>query len=502
MRRYAAPFTRLILVSTLIALPAAAATAAAGLAILQGVSYDAGRQALAIPFVGPLPTYELHQLSSTRAYFEIAPARYAGMFTLHTAGGGEFSKVTMATRPEGNATRLSFYLSHPGHPELAWDKQRHRLLITVAAATTTTSASTPLPVGALPSRASAKPAPQHTGAPTFRPAPTPSKAAPPANSFQKPAVKPTLKPQSALPITGTAPTSVRSVYFDNARGLLVVPFTGAVPSYQLSQPEPGALAIDFAGASLQKAPIRQDLEQHPLLRRWTAQDLPGLKPTMRLVLTLAASADVGVAQDPGLGAMLVIPEPLAQSAPLTTPAPPSKTRFATPVFDPRNSELSLTFAGRMPTYDILHPTPTTAYLDLPYAELIAGSMPFERVDLNPLLTFWLLAGRPAIEGQRLILHLPFGGDLKVTQDKANHRLVVKMVASQSGTPTPSATLEPTTAPFAPTFKPATPLPDPPVFQPAMPQMVPTVKPLAPEMRHPAVPMAAPSQAPTPVRTGP
>jgi hypothetical protein len=487
MRRYAAPFVRLLLVSTLIAAPAATARAAAGLALLQGVTYDPGRHALAVPFTGPLPTYELHQLSPTRAYFEIAPSRYIGMFTLHAPGGGEFSKITMATRPEGTATRLSFYLAHPGHPELAWDRQRHRLLITVAPATTNPTATTPLPVGtptprpvvkptvrpgAKPaSAAPAKPSPKPAGAPTFRPAPNPGKTMPPG----KPTPNATAKPISVAPNTAVATTSVRSVYFDNARGLIVLPFTGAVPSYQLSQPEAGALAIDFAGASLQKAPIRQDLEQHPLLRRWTAQDLPGVKPAMRLVLTLAASADVGVAQDPGLGAMLVIPEPLAQSAPLSMPAPGTKTRFATPVFDPRTSELSLTFAGRVPTFDILHPSATTAYLDLPYAELIAGSMPFERVDLNPLLTFWLLAGRPAIEGQRLILHLPFGGDLRVTQDAPNHRLVVKVIAPQPSNPSPN---------------------------PAMPQAAPTIKPLAPEMRHPATPGVSPTQVPAPVRTGP
>ena len=74
-----------------------------------------------------------------------------------------------------------------------------------------------------------------------------------------------------------------------------------MPTYSLNQPEPGALAIDFAGSSLAKAGIRQDLERHPLLRRWTATQLPGAKPVTRVILTMASSAEVGVAQDAALG---------------------------------------------------------------------------------------------------------------------------------------------------------------------------------------------------------
>jgi hypothetical protein len=210
-----------------------------------------------------------------------------------------------------------------------------------------------------------------------------------------------------------------------------------VPGYNLSQPVPGDLAIDFTNAALAKpGSIRQDLENNPLVRRWTASEVPGPKHTTRVTLGLAASAEVGVAQDPGLGAMLVIPEPLADSAPAGPMPKGGRTRLATPVFDPRTSELTLSYAGPAPSYNVLRPSNTSAYLDLPHSELIAGSMPFERVELSQLVTFWLLAGRPAVDGQRLILHLPFGGNVKVTPDVAGRKLVVKLVAPDQAQPQP------------------------------------------------------------------
>lgn len=468
MRRSLAPFVRLALLPALILAPAAGAIAAprvhlrapavrparrpvgrpvsrpvAGAAILQGVSYDAARKALVIPFSGHVPTYELHQLTPTRAYFDIQPAHFLGLYTLHSPGGGEFSRVAMANHPEGGSVRLSFYLQHPGQPEMAWDRARHRLLITVSAATPAPATS---PAAVVPGHAP-------SAAPGVRPSTAP---------------RPSASPRHAA-------TSIKSAYFDSARGLLVLPFSGAVPAYQLSQPEAGELAIDFPGAALGKSgTIRQDLDHHPLLRRWTAQELAGDKPVTRVSLTMAASAEVGVAHDPSLGAMLVIPEPVAESAPLAGPAPRAKTRIATPVFDPRTSELTLTFAGRLPAYNVVRPNATTAYVDLPHAELIAGSMPFERVDLNPLLTFWLLAGRPAIEGQRLILHLPFGGDLKLTPDAANHRLVVKVVAPE---------------PTVPSAAPGTPEPPGPSF---MPVPRPSFMPMPGTSRPGAAPSSAPS----------
>lgn len=414
-------FARLALIPALVAAPAYAAAAPA---VLQGVSYDAGRKALSVPFTGAVPTYELHQLTTTRAYFDIQPARFAGRYTLHMTGGGEFSKVAMASHPDTNSVRLAFSLAHPGKPEMVWDRAHRRLLITVGAQ----------PAGTVPVEASPEPSPEPTAAPSARPSGKPASPAPRPTATPKASPKPA---PSKTPAASKAPTTIRSAYFDNARGLIVLPFTGAVPSYNLTQPEAGQVAIDFGGASLSKSgSISQQLDHHPLLRQWNVASLPGAKPATRLTMSMAASAEVGVTQDPSLGAMLVIPEPVADSTPNSGPAPRVRTRFATPVFDPRNGELTLTFAGRVPTFTILRPSSTTAYVDLPYSELIAGSMPFERVDLSPLLTFWLLAGRPQVEGQRLILHLPFGGDLRVTQDNANRHLVVKVVAAESAPPAP------------------------------------------------------------------
>ena len=90
-------------------------------------------------------------------------------------------------------------------------------------------------------------------------------------------------------------------------------------------------------------------------------------------------------------------------------------------------------------------------------------MPFERVDLNPLLTFWLLAGRPTIEGQRLVMHLPFGGDLHVVTDQANRKMVVRVVAP-----------EPTAAPATPAPPPVTPVPMPAMSAPPEPYPSPSL----------------------------
>jgi hypothetical protein len=129
-----------------------------------------------------------------------------------------------------------------------------------------------------------------------------------------------------------------------------------------------------------------------------------------------------------------------------------RTRLAAPVFDPRSAELTLSYAGPAPAYNVLRPTSTSAYLDIPHSELIAGSMPFERVELSQVLTFWLLAGRPAVDGQRLILHLPFGGDVKVTSDPTARKLVVKLTTAAQATPQPQPTAEPVPAPV-PSAKP-------------------------------------------------
>ncbi len=69
-------------------------------------------------------------------------------------------------------------------------------------------------------------------------------------------------------------------------------------------------------------------------------------------------------------------------------------------------------------------SPTTLYLDFQQAALDPLGIQYDTVRGNPLVSFWLIARRPAGNVVRVAMNLPYGGNLRVLDDRVGRRVVV------------------------------------------------------------------------------
>jgi hypothetical protein len=95
------------------------------------------------------------------------------------------------------------------------------------------------------------------------------------------------------------------------------------------------------------------------------------------------------------------------------------------IFDASAGRLSLAYVGQSPVFALDNPAPTVAYLNFVNAAIATPGVHYGVVTHYPAVDFWIFAKRAGLNALRLELKLPYGGYLRVRDDKAQHKLVIE-----------------------------------------------------------------------------
>lgn len=249
--------------------------------------FDPDTTTITLTFGGATPRYQLYRLATGHYYYEFTPARLSRPVVLNKAVGAPLIRYTVANRPTGASVRLSFTTTRPAAPSIFIDDAARTVQIQ--------------PFGE----------PVASSAVAIAPAPVPPSAPP----------RPPVAPRAAQ-------TALGRPFLDLARGMLVVPYQGARPSFRTGVLETDRrwFYLDFQQAAAAAGTSPFGRLEGAVFQSWVMARRP-LKPPTRLVtrlsLRLSAPRALRTELHPELGQLWVIlPRAAAGQAASGRPMPP------------------------------------------------------------------------------------------------------------------------------------------------------------------------------------
>lgn len=313
-------------------------------------------------------------------------------------------------------------------------------------------------------------------------------------------------PRPAEAAQVTSGSTLGPASYDARWKVIVVPYTGAVPTYTMGTLDnPPRVFFDFKGRFTGGFPAGTPTA--PNVTRWAMA--PRGPETTRLTLTFSQPTKVKVMHNARRRLLVLVPQPVtaqASPAPGRSPAPqataspavapsPSAsiaTVFGAPRYDAARQAVVLPYRGAVPAhFSESLANPPRVYFDFEGAYPLRN-MPGGTVTGHPLLVRWVLSPRDR-DTTRVTLTFTQPARVLLKPDEARHELLL-IPQPISASPTPSA--KPTTTPrpsATPTPAPrrtATPTPRPTARPSQVPSEVPTLTP----------PRLEPSEKPTPMDT--
>lgn len=280
---------------------APAAPAVAGEPTIFGAAlFDPDTTTITLTFGGAAPRYQLFRLASGHFYYEFTPARLSRPAVLNKAVGAPLIRYTVANRPTGASVRLSFTTTRPAAPSIFIDDAARTVQIQPFGEPVASSAAV-----------------------AIAPAPVPAFIPPQPPSAPK-------KPPT--PARGSQ-TALGRPFLDAARGMLVVPFQGAPPSFRTGVLETDRrwFYLDFTQGAAARGVSPFGRFEGAVFQSWVMARRPSRTPTRlvtRLSLRLSAPRPLRTELHPELGQLwVVLPgragQPLAPQAvrPADTPRP-------------------------------------------------------------------------------------------------------------------------------------------------------------------------------------
>jgi hypothetical protein len=231
--------------------------------------FDPDTTTITLTFGGATPRYQLFRLASGHFYYEFTPARLSRPVVLNKAVGMPLIRYTVANRPTGASVRLSFTTTRPAAPSIFIDDAARTVQIQ--------------PFG--------EPVASSIVAPERLPAPVPVRPqAPPARGGQ---------------------TSLGRPFLDAARGMLVVPYQGAQPSFRTGVLETDRrwFYLDFTQAAAAGGVSPFGRFNDGVFQSWAMARRPFKSPTRlvtRLSLRLTAPRALRTELHPELGQVWVV----------------------------------------------------------------------------------------------------------------------------------------------------------------------------------------------------
>jgi hypothetical protein len=304
----------------------------------------------------------------------------------------------------------------------------------------------------------------------------------------------------AAPAAAATVTTLSPAYYDARYKVIVVPYSGPVPTYtQGSVENPPRVFLDFQ-ARFKGGYPSGTAEGHPNLQKWA---MAGRGASTRLTLTFKASTKVRVLHNAKRHLLVLVPQPVAAGSPAPTPsgspqpgASPkpsafpsagptpglSPTTLGAPRYDAGRNAVVLPYQGPVPA----HITETLANPPRVYFDFEAAyrlrNMPGGTVTGPTALTRWVLSPRDA-DTTRVTLTFKAPTRVRLRVDEARRELWLEPQSGEAPAATPTAKPSPAASP-APR-RTASPLPSP---APRQPVAAPTLEP----------PRLTPSEKPTPI----
>jgi hypothetical protein len=288
---------------------APAAPAAPGEPTVFGTAlFDPDTTTITLTFGGATPHYRLFRLASGHVYYEFSPARLSRPVVLNKAVGAPLIRYTVANRPTGAAVRLSFTTTRPAAPSIFIDDAARTVQIQPFGE----------PVASLPAAI----APHPTILPPARP-PAPRTA-----------------PQTPTAAPRGAQTALGRPFLDGARGMLVVPYQGARPSFRAGVLETDRrwVYLDFAQAAAGAGMSPFGRFNGAVFQSWAMAKRPSKTPARlvtRLSMRLSAPRAIRTELHPELGQLWVILPGRTKQPPVARPLTESAAR---PAETPRPAE--------------------------------------------------------------------------------------------------------------------------------------------------------------------
>lgn len=318
---------------------------------------------------------------------------------------------------------------------------------------------------------------------------------------------PTPAPRRA-PAAGAAPAAstvsiLSPAYYDARYKVIVVPYTGPVPTYtQGSVENPPRIFFDFQARFRGGVPAGT-VTGHPNLLRWVMA--PRGAGVTRLTLTFKEGTRVRVLHNARRHLLILAPQPVKAASPAPSASPsaapsarpsaapspavsaaPTGSTLGVPHYDAARRALVVPFTGALPASvtETLN-NPPRVYFDFEAAYL-RRSLPAAYVTGHPTLVRWALSPRDR-DTTRVTMTFTQPVRVRLQPDEAHHEiLLVPEGGATMGSPTPSAMPTPMATPTLP-----------PRRSPA-PGVRPTAKPTAAPTLEP--PRLTPSEKPTPMDT--
>jgi hypothetical protein len=301
----------------------------------------------------------------------------------------------------------------------------------------------------------------------------------------------------AAPSAAAAVTTLSPAYYDARYKVIVVPYSGPVPTYtQGSVGNPPRVFLDFQARFKGGFPSGK-AEGHPNLEKWA---MAGRGGSTRLTLTFKAPTKVRVLHNAKRHLLVLVPQPIAAvGSPAPTPsgspgpsafpsaAPTSglsPTTLGVPRYDAGRNAVVLPYQGPVPSHitETLG-NPPRVYFDFEAAYRLRN-MPGGTVTGPTALTRWVLSPRDA-DTTRVTLTFKTPTRVRLRVDEARRELWLEPQSGEAPAATPTAKPSPSPAASPTPRRTASPLPSP---MPRQPAAAPTLTP----------PRLTPSEKPTPI----
>jgi hypothetical protein len=229
--------------------------------------------------------------------------------------------------------------------------------------------------------------------------------------------------RAARPVVIEPPrTRIGRPSYSRERYVLVLPFEGDAPNFEITSLAPAELRVDFA-RSLMLGPAVSGgrAAGDPVLMGWSVSP-DATRGTTTLRLSLAGVGEVVVARDDARKEILVIPQ-LSGEAPLGTGVQ-VRSVLGPASYDEQVGGLALDYRGEVPRYTVTQVSRGLIYVDFPQSALNPTAVQFDNVPNSPLLSFWLVAPRPGRDAIRAVMILPYGGQIQLLEDQVTGRILL------------------------------------------------------------------------------
>ncbi|MEB3197819.1 MAG: hypothetical protein VKP62_11505 [Candidatus Sericytochromatia bacterium] len=217
-------------------------------------------------------------------------------------------------------------------------------------------------------------------------------------------------------------TRITAARYASDRHVLVLPYEGEAPNFEITALAPAELRVDLtrtilAGPAERGTKVGGD----PVLVGWSVTP-DAARGSSVVKLSLTGAGEVVVARDDVRREILLFPQLTAESASVTDGS--VRTVLGPATFDEQVGGLAMDYRGEVPKYNITRLTRSLIYVDFPRAALNPTAVQFDQVTNSPLVSFWLFAPRPAREAVRAVLILPYGGQVQLLEDQVSGRILL------------------------------------------------------------------------------